>query len=947
MTLYLRIFAISFLVIACAANLAAAQIVHPGVTHSSEDIAFVKEKVDAKKEPWYGAWKRLKSSRYASLSHKPQPYAIVERGPYNNPDIGSSEFSGDGMAAYTHALIWSIGGEEAHAEKAAEILDAWSGKLEKIANHDAKLLIGMSGYHYCQAAELLKHTWDHWPEKKQKQFRKMMLEIWYPVIEDFHPSANGNWDASMMQLVIGMGVHLDDQKLIDRSVDYFRNGKGNGAIGNYFNEFGECQESGRDQNHTQMGLEFLSNTCQTAWIQGIDLYSEKDNRLLKGFEYTAKYNLGENVPYERYRSFDGRYDYKEISDVSRGRLRPMYEKVLRHYRDRQNIPAPFTQRAAALLRKKATSRRRKTSLLIDLLMFANAPIETMKDADANNSKTKSIEIKRDVVVYGATSAGVMAAVQLAKMGKSVELIESGDHFGGLTTGGLGATDIGNKGVIGGLSRQFYERVAKHYRSDKAWVHETREEFFANRSKRSKLDEIYGDKGSMWTFEPHVATKILRGMLGKYKVQRRFGQQLVRVEKDGSTIKSIRTSENLVFKAKVFIDASYEGDLMAMAGVQYRVGREANSEHNETLNGIRETTPKNQMVGEVDPYRTPGDPSSGLIPLIQQGDGGEAGAGDHRVQAYNFRLCFTDVPENRMKLDPPENYDPALYELAARQVEKFVAAGEELKIKQFCNPVWMPNRKTDINNSEGISTDFIGRNYEYPDADAKTRAEIWKQHEDYVRGFWYFMSNSERVPQSLRDQFLAFGPCRDEFKRTEGWSPQLYVREARRMVSDYVMTEHNCRGKKVVANPIGMAAYGMDSHNCQRIIKNGAATNEGDVQYHGFPPYPIAFESVVPKADQCNNLVVPVCVSATHIAFGSIRMEPVFMVLGQSAGVIAAKSIDDKTSVQDVDQKELRALLRENGQILSRKPRSKPRSKPRDKPRKSKEKAPAKLQATPN
>ncbi|MCM2373873.1 FAD-dependent oxidoreductase [Rhodopirellula sp. ICT_H3.1] len=524
----------------------------------------------------------------------------------------------------------------------------------------------------------------------------------------------------------------------------------------------------------------------------------------------------------------------------------------------------------------------------------------------------------EVVVYGGTSAGVVAAVQVARMNRSVVLLEPGRHIGGMTSGGLGATDIGNKDVIGGLSREFYRRVAKHYAQDSAWIHETREEFFANRSKRTTLEEVSGPDATMWTFEPHVADKIFNEMLHEEGVVVVRGQKVVDVNMDGQRIVSIAMQDGETYQAKMFIDASYEGDLMARAGVTYRVGREGNAEYDETLNGIRDRTPKNQIYDSVDPYVSPGDPSSGLIPLIQPGDGGMPGEGDHRVQAYNFRLCFTNVAKNRMELEPPADYDPARYELAARRVEKIVAKGLEPRLDQFCNPVWMPNFKTDINNSQGISTDFIGGNYDYPDADYDTREEIWRAHENYIRGFWYFMSTSPRVPQDLRDQFRSFGPCRDEFQSTGGWPNQLYVREARRMKSDYVMTEHNCRGKVVAEDSVGMAAYGMDSHNCQRIVQNGAARNEGDVQEHGLRPYPISYRSIVPSSGECENLLVPVCVSATHIAFGSIRMEPVFMVLGQSAATAAVLAIDEDTTVQQLDYAELQKLLWAGGQVLIRK-----------------------------
>ena len=337
-------------------------------------------KVEAGEQPWATAWEALKASRSASLDWKPEPFANVERGPYNNPDTGSSEFSDDAKAAYTHALCWAISGEESHAKKSAEIINAWSKTLESIGNHDARLLIGMSGYHFCIAAELLKHTDAKWPAEQQKQFAVMLQEIWYPVIKDFYPSANGNWDASMMQVMMAMGVFLDDQAMFDRAKQYFLNGEGNGAIDNYFKPSGQCQESGRDQGHTQMGLEFLANTCETAWIQGEDLYGALGNRLLKGFEYTAKYNLDFDVPYEPYESFEGRYHYKKISSKGRGRLRSMYERVYNHYHNRQGLEAEFTKQAALKLRSGQTNRsnrderrRRRPRSYLDTLMYADQP----------------------------------------------------------------------------------------------------------------------------------------------------------------------------------------------------------------------------------------------------------------------------------------------------------------------------------------------------------------------------------------------------------------------------------------------------------------------------------------------------------------------------------------------------------------------------------------------
>ena len=339
---------------------------HPSIMHTKERLSYVQTKISNKEEPWQSAWEEFKNSRYLTSNWKPRPYAIVRRGPYNRPDIGSSEFSEDGNAAYTHSLNWALTQDETSAHKASEILDAWSSTLQKISDHDARLLVGMSGLAYITAAELLTHTWDGWPVEQQAHFAKMLREIWYPIIEDFHPTANGNWDASMMQTMAAIGVFLDDQAIFNRAITYFQKGKGNGAVANYFKESGQCQESGRDQAHTQMGLEFLVNTCEIAWLQGIDLYGAHNNRLLAGFEYTAKYNLGNEVPYQPYRSYQDRYYYKQISKKARGKLRPTYEKPLHHYAFRKNLSAPFTEE---VVRKKRPESGHRQTLPWSTLMF--------------------------------------------------------------------------------------------------------------------------------------------------------------------------------------------------------------------------------------------------------------------------------------------------------------------------------------------------------------------------------------------------------------------------------------------------------------------------------------------------------------------------------------------------------------------------------------------------
>ena len=319
---------------------------------------------------------------------------------------------------------------------------------------------------------------------------------------------------------------------------------------------------------------------------------------------------------------------------------------------------------------------------------------------------------------------------------------------------------------------------------------------------------------MWTFEPHVAEKVYQEMIAEAKVPVYREQRLATVTTKGRRITEITMDNGNTFRAPMFIDATYEGDLMAKAKVSYHVGREANAVYEETLNGVREHTPKHQFVVPVDPYVKPGDPASGLLPFIQPVIAGKMGEGDHRVQAYNYRLCFTTNAENRRPVAPPPNYDPGQYELLARYLEALVAAGRRPKLSEFWNPIWMPNGKTDINNNGGFSTDFIGGSYDYPEADHARREEIAKEHENYIRGFITFLATSPRVPQDIRAEMQRWGPCQDEFSDTGGWPNQLYVREARRMISDYVMTEHHCRGEVVAEDSISLAAYNMDSHNCQ-------------------------------------------------------------------------------------------------------------------------------------
>ena len=524
--------------------------------------------------------------------------------------------------------------------------------------------------------------------------------------------------------------------------------------------------------------------------------------------------------------------------------------------------------------------------------------------------TTTANAAHDLVIYGGTSGGIAAALQAARMGKTSVLIEPTQHLGGLTTGGLGATDIGNKQAIGGIAREFYGRVWKHYNEPGNWKHQAREEYFTSKKKHANDP----NETTMWTFEPHVATKIYDEML------REAGERITVVRgerldlkkgvvKDGTRIVRIVMESGRAFEGKVFIDATYEGDLMAKAGVKYHVGREANSVYGETLNGVQVGQgDKHQFTKNVDPYVKPGDPKSGLLPGINPDGPGEEFAGDGKVQAYNFRMCTTDVPENRRAWEKPANYDERWFELVLRNCE----AGDE---RIPWNPVWMPNRKTDTNNNFAISTDFIGQNYSFPEADYAARERMWQQHKDWQMGLMWTLANHPRVPEKIRAEFQRLGLAKDEFLDADNWPRQLYVREARRMIADYVMTEKNCRRTEVVPDSVGMGAYNMDSHHVQRYVtKEGFVRNEGDVQVR-VRPYPISYRSIRPKKQECSNLLVPVCLSASHIAYGSIRMEPVFMVLGQSAATAASLAIDANADVQAVDYDALKARLLKDAQVL--------------------------------
>jgi hypothetical protein len=483
----------------------------------------------------------------------------------------------------------------------------------------------------------------------------------------------------------------------------------------------------------------------------------------------------------------------------------------------------------------------------------------------------------DVCVYGGTSAGVIAAYTTSKLGKTAILIEPGKRLGGMSSGGLGYTDIGNKFAVTGLARDFYRRLGAHY-----------------------------GKFEQWTFEPKVAEALFRDYVKRGGFQVLYDRRVKSVDKQDNRIVSITLedsqgqSQDVVVKAKMFIDTGYEGDLMAKSGVSYAIGRESNAAYNETINGVQ-LMEGHQFPDGISPYVEPGDPSSGLLWGVSAETLAPNGTEDKKIQAYNFRICLTSLPENKIDITQPEGYDPSNYELLLRLFDAFP---DKRKLNDYF--IWskMPNYKTDINNRGGFSTDMIGMNYGFPDGTYQEREAIIKEHVRYTKGLLYFFSSDDRVPEQLRKEMQMWGYPKDEYIDNDNWSPQLYIREARRMIGSYVMTQANCEGKRKVSDGIGLAAYTMDSHNCQRIVVNGQVKNEGNVEVSGFGPYPISYQAIVPKLKEAGNLLVPVCLSATHIAYGSIRMEPVFMVLAQSAATAAVIAIDDDILVQHVNVKKL-------------------------------------------
>ena len=519
----------------------------------------------------------------------------------------------------------------------------------------------------------------------------------------------------------------------------------------------------------------------------------------------------------------------------------------------------------------------------------------------------------DVVVYGGTSAGVIAAVQAKKMGKSVLIVGPDVHLGGLSSGGLGYTDTGNKAVIGGLARNFYHRVWAEYQKDSTWAWQ-RPEAFGNKGQGTvAMDK---DERTMWIFEPSVAEKVFEDYVKEFGLTVLRDEWLDRAKgvrlADGR-IAEITMLSGKKFAGKMFIDATYEGDLLAAAGVSYHVGREANSVYGEEWNGnqvgiLHHGHHFGAVKQPISAYKTPGDPSSGLLPRISAEPPGVRGEGDKRVQAYCYRWCATDHPDNRIPFPKPANYDASQYELVVRVLD----AGWRQTFHKFD---LLPNRKTDTNNHGPFSFDNIGMNYDYPEASYERRKEILAEHRTYQQGLLWFLANDPRVPSEVRQEANRWGLPKDEFKDNGHWPHQIYVREARRMVGAFVMTENELTKKKPTPDSVGMGSYTIDSHNVRRYVTpEGHVQNEGDI---GVPisPYSIAYGALVPKRGEIANLFAPVACSATHIAYGSIRMEPVFMILGQSAATAAVLAIDGNLAVQDVPYAALRARLLEDGQVL--------------------------------
>ena len=493
----------------------------------------------------------------------------------------------------------------------------------------------------------------------------------------------------------------------------------------------------------------------------------------------------------------------------------------------------------------------------------------------------------DLVVYGGTAGGVISAVTAARLGLSVALLEPGDHLGGMVTGGLSATDHGEKEVVGGYAREFYERLGRHYGQEIEWYP-----------------------------EPHVAEKVLQEIVQEVGTITVFYQHRLKetggVEKPDQRIHEIQMENGSLFQASIFIDASYEGDLMAQAGVSYTWGREGMDQYGESLAGVRPKDPNHQFDFPVLAH----DETGNLLPEIHSGPRGALGAGDEKIQAYNFRMILTDEKDNRVPFPKPRDYNPRRYELLALFLSEFLRReGRPPRVDEILLPRAIANQKWDFNNRGPFSTDYIGKNWEYPNATYQRRAKIWQDHIDYTQGLFYFLTHDPQVPKPLQEELNEFGLARDEFVDTKYWPHQLYVREARRMVGDFVMTQKDIQTQLTKSDVIGMGSYNSDSHNVQRYVTEQAhAQNEGNMEVP-VTPYQIPYRLTLPRKDQVTNLLVTVCFSASHVTYSTLRMEPVYMIIGQAAGLAAKMASSDQVPVQDIDAVTLTANLRDQGAVM--------------------------------
>ncbi len=526
---------------------------------------------------------------------------------------------------------------------------------------------------------------------------------------------------------------------------------------------------------------------------------------------------------------------------------------------------------------KSPGRIQSALLLIALVPLLTASPQTVR--------------RFDLVVYGGTAGGVLTAVSAAREGLQVVLLEPGSHLGGMVSGGLSATDYGKKEVIGGYAQEFFRRLGSYY------------------SMRRYGQDV------AWYFEPHVGEQVLKEMAAEAGVTVLYRHRLREkdgVHKEGPWVRRIDMENGSSFSGEIFADCGYEGDLMAQAGVSYTWGREGIDQYGESLAGVRDRTPYHQFKVNVSPY----DSNGNLLPEVSAVPAGPVGSADKKVQAYNLRLCLTRNRNNQVPFPKPPNYDPRRYELLARLIDATVKeTGRPPKFGELANPIELPGEKTDTNNNGPFSTDYIGKNWAYPEADYATREKIRLEHVEYTAGLLYFLGHDSRVPEPLHSEVNEWGLAKDEFIDTGNWPGQLYIREARRMVGEYVVTQKDLQADLTKPDPVGMGSYNSDSHNIQRIVtKDGFVMNEGDMQVP-VKPYQIPYGVMTPKRSEARNLLVPVCVSASHVAYSSLRMEPQYMIMGQAAGVAASMAVKAKVAVQEIDSAALTRALVEKGAVM--------------------------------